>query len=137
MFVFLIMFLTGLIMVLPFVDNWRRVDMSTRAFNVPPQQVSFQKNIIIIYISSLLDERKPQHVGTISSLYFAIRINFKCPNSPGLEKKVNFTGDKPFPPNLYVFLCLIVIGVSVIPSFPPMSNCHISPNICILHDYDC
>ncbi|XP_038060189.1 stomatin-like protein 1 [Patiria miniata] len=28
----------GLVIVLPFIDKWRRVDMRTRAFNVPPQQ---------------------------------------------------------------------------------------------------
>ncbi|XP_033644275.1 stomatin-like protein 1 [Asterias rubens] len=29
----------GIVLVLPFIDKWRRVDMRTRAFNVPPQQL--------------------------------------------------------------------------------------------------
>ncbi|XP_071495866.1 stomatin-like protein 1 [Diadema antillarum] len=29
----------GVILINPLIDNWRRVDMRTRAFNVPPQQI--------------------------------------------------------------------------------------------------
>ncbi|KAM8751611.1 stomatin-like protein 1 isoform 1-T1 [Acanthopagrus schlegelii] len=32
----------GIVLVLPFIDQWQRVDLRTRAFNIPPCQVSTQ-----------------------------------------------------------------------------------------------
>ena len=31
----------GVVLLLPFIDHWQRVDLRTRAFNVPPCKVSY------------------------------------------------------------------------------------------------
>ena len=43
-------------MVLPFVDRVRRVDMRTRAFNVPPQEVQCSCTIILSILFTLFKE---------------------------------------------------------------------------------
>ena len=43
-------------MVLPFVDRARRVDMRTRAFNVPPQEVQCTCKIILSILFTLFKE---------------------------------------------------------------------------------
>nr|XP_054773216.1 stomatin-like protein 3 [Lytechinus pictus] len=39
----------GVVLINPFIDKWQIVDMRTRAFNVPPQQVSLNKNSLSIH----------------------------------------------------------------------------------------
>lgn len=40
---------TGIVFILPCVDNCRKVDMKIKAFKVPPQQVSiYQRNTLIL-----------------------------------------------------------------------------------------
>lgn len=34
-----------MILVVPVLDSWKRVDLRVRAFNVPPQQVSFPHGV--------------------------------------------------------------------------------------------
>lgn len=38
----------GVILVLPLIDQWQRVDLRTRAFNIPPCQVKYLNIVTLI-----------------------------------------------------------------------------------------
>ncbi len=42
----------GIVLVLPLIDQWQRVDLRTRAFNIPPCQVT---RYILLIISSVVN----------------------------------------------------------------------------------
>ncbi len=37
----------GVVLVLPFIDQWQKVDLRTRAFSVPPCKVQWKKNVFV------------------------------------------------------------------------------------------
>lgn len=40
----------GIVLVLPLIDQWQRVDLRTRAFNIPPCQVNYHTPFIISHL---------------------------------------------------------------------------------------